>query len=287
MIPILIIVSMVAFSLIYLLPGDPALAMLGEEQAGDTELYEQLRADLGLDEPLPVQYFIWVTGVLQGDLGVSIRTRESVLHVVGQRLGPTILLGLYATVLSCLIAIPAGVVSALRPNSKLDIAGTIGAIMGASIPNFWLAIILILSFAIWLPWLPVGGYASPLQDPVQHLRYMILPTIALGTAIAALVMRQTRSAVLEVIREDYVRTARAKGLSGGAVVLRPTLRKRTYPSGNSCRIADGESDGRGCRYGDDLFSARNRLPCSDKHFCPRLSRSAGGNSVHGDFCNLG
>jgi peptide/nickel transport system permease protein len=229
MVPVVVLVSIVAFSLLYVLPGDPALAVLGEEQARNREAYQQRRAELGLDRPLPLQYFDWAGSAVRGDLGNSTRTREPVLKVVGQRLAPTLLLGIYSLGLACLIAIPAGILSAIRPNSKGDIIGTVVSIMGASIPNFWLGILLILMFAVWLPWLPIGGYASPLDDPVKHVKSMIMPTFALGTAVAALVMRQTRSAVLEVIREDYIRTARAKGLRERVVLMRHTVKNAMIP----------------------------------------------------------
>jgi peptide/nickel transport system permease protein len=228
-IPVVILVSIVSFALIFVLPGDPALAILGDQLARDQSLYQQTRRDLGLDQPLPVQYLTWAGRLSRGDLGTSIRSRQPVAELLGQRLGPTLQLSLMALVFALAVAIPIGVVSALRPSSAADILGTLLAMAAASIPHFWLGLLLILVFALWLRWLPPSGYISPTQDLAGNLRQMLMPTLTLGGGIAALLMRQTRSALLEVLGQDYVTTARSKGLADGLVVRRHALRNALLP----------------------------------------------------------
>ncbi len=219
MIPVLVLVTMITFGLAYVLPGDPALAILGDQQARNQQLYQQTRRDLGLDRPLPLQYLTWAGHVLQGNFGRSNHTQQPVAQLLRLRLGPTLQLAVMSMLFSLLLAIPAGVASALRPNSKLDSAGTLAAIVGASIPHFWLGLLLILLFGLRLRWLSPSGYVPPTQDLALNLRLMILPTITLGSGLAAIVMRQTRSSMLEVLRQDYVTVARAKGLRERRVVI--------------------------------------------------------------------
>ncbi len=225
----LLFVSVVSFVLIFLLPGDPALAVLGDEGARDQQRYQQVRTELGLDQPLPLQYAAWAGRALHGDLGTSIRTRVPVIQLMLQRLGPTLQLTLMAIAFAVLVAIPVGILGAVKPNSRMDAAGTLLAMAGASLPNFWLGLLLILAFGLWLHWLPPSGYVAPVEDPIGNLRLMILPTITLGSGIAALVMRQTRSAMLEVLRQDYITTARAKGLTQRLVILKHALKNALIP----------------------------------------------------------
>jgi len=229
MIPVVLLVSLVSFSLIFVLPGDPALAILGEQNARDTRLYAQLRADLGLDRPLPVQYLDWAGRVVRGDFGVSTQTRQPVGALLVQRLGPTIELGLLGLLLAVVLAFPIGIVSATRPGSKLDLLGTVVAMLGASIPHFWLGLLLILSFGLWLRWLPPSGYVPPTQDLVGNLKLMLLPAIAVGSGSSAVLMRQVRSAMLEVMRQDYIVTARSKGLPATVVTVRHALKNALIP----------------------------------------------------------
>jgi peptide/nickel transport system permease protein len=229
MVPVIVLVSAIAFSLLFVLPGDPALAILGEEQAKNQQLYQQLRSQLGLDRPLPVQYVDWASRVVRGDLGTSTRTQLPVARLLVQRIGPTVQLSAMAMLLGVLIAIPVGIISAVKPNSRSDVIGTVLAMIGASIPPFWLGLLLILLFALWLRWLPPSGYVPPTRDLGANMALMVMPTITLAGGIAAIVMRQTRSAMLEVLRQDYVTTARAKGLIERMVLTKHALRNALIP----------------------------------------------------------
>ena len=229
MAPVLVLISIVSFSLTFVLPGDPALAILGEQNARDQQLYAQMRAQLGLDRPLPVQYLDWASHVLRGDFGISTTSRQPVLLLIQQRMGPTLELGLFGFILAVVLGVSVGVASAVRPNSKLDVVGTLVAMAGASIPHFWLGLLLILTFALWLRWLPPSGYVPPTQDVIGNLRLMLLPTIAVGSGGAAVLMRQVRSAMLEVLGQEYITTARAKGLTAGAVTMRHAFKNALIP----------------------------------------------------------
>jgi len=229
MAPVLVLISIVSFSLTFVLPGDPALAILGEQNARDQQLYAQMRAQLGLDRPLPVQYLDWASHVLRGDLGTSTTSRQPVLLLIQQRMGPTLELGLFGFILAVVLGVSVGVASAVRPNSKLDVVGTLVAMAGASIPHFWLGLLLILTFALWLRWLPPSGYVPPTQDVIGNLRLMLLPTIAVASGGAAVLMRQVRSAMLEVLGQEYITTARAKGLTAGAVTMRHAFKNALIP----------------------------------------------------------
>ncbi len=229
MIPVVILVSMISFSLIFLLPGDPALAILGPQLAQDEALYQQTRVELGLNRPVPIQYMDWAGRVVRGDLGESTRTHLPASGLLLQALAPTVELSILAILFSLLLGIPVGVISALKPGSKADVIGTIVSMLGASIPYFWLGLLLILTFGLWLRWLPPSGYVPPAQDLIANLRLMILPTITLGGGIVPVVMRQTRSAMLEVLRQEYVTTARSKGLAEQIVVRRHALKNAMIP----------------------------------------------------------
>lgn len=228
MIPVLVIVSIISFSLLYLLPGDPALAMMGEE-AGDEEQYQALREQLGLDEPIYVQYGRWVGDLLQGDFGRSVRTNEPVLELLLSRLPITFYYGATAMIIGIAIAIPVAMMSALKPGSRFDVIGTFAAMGGVAIPNFWLAILLMYVFAVTLNWLPASGYVSPFEDLGRSLQLLIMPSVALGTAWAAIFMRQARSSLIEVLQQDYIQTARAKGLIERAVVMRHAMKNAMIP----------------------------------------------------------
>jgi peptide/nickel transport system permease protein len=225
--PILLGVTILVFLLVHMIPGDPAEAMLGTEAA--PEAVAALRQEMGLNRPLHVQYLTWVGKMLRGDLGRSLHARAPVTELLMDKYAATAQLGLVATLISLTIAIPAGIVSAVRKNSFVDYLATIGSLFGVSMPNFALGIMLILFFSLHLRWLPASGYVPFFESPLESLKYALLPAITLGTALAAVVARQTRSAMLEVLKEDYIRTARAKGLPERMVVYRHALQNSMIP----------------------------------------------------------
>ena len=227
LIPTLVFVSMLIFSLQQLLPGDPALVLAGEDPS--PEAIAHIRAKLHLDDPLPVRYGYWIAGVLQGDLGESARTHQPVLELILQKLPVTIELALLALLIALVISIPAGIVSAVYKGSAVDTGATVFALTGLSTPNFWLGIMLILLFSVELGWLPASGYVSPFENLRANLASMIMPAFVLGNAIAASLMRHMRSSMLQELSADYVRTARAQGLSVRVVVLKHALRNALTP----------------------------------------------------------
>jgi peptide/nickel transport system permease protein len=225
--PTLVLVSMLIFGLQQLLPGDPAKILAGEDQ--DPQVVAYLRTKLHLDEPLPVRYGYWIGGVLKGDLGESTRNQQPVLQLIAQKLPVTLQLALMAMTIALLIGIPAGIVSAVGRGGIWDYLASVFALWGLSTPNFWLGILLIMLFSVQLGWLPASGYVSPFEDLAANLKSMIMPAFVLGNAIAAVLMRHTRSAMLQVLSADYVRTARAKGLDERTVVIKHALRNALTP----------------------------------------------------------
>jgi peptide/nickel transport system permease protein len=228
MLPVLLIVSIIAFGLLYVLPGDPAVAILGEN-AGDQRTYQALRHDLGLDQPIYVQYLGWLGRVLQGDLGRSIRTNEAVSAVLLQRVPVSLYVGSAGLLVGLVLGLSVAVGSALRPGTRIDSIGTVLAMGGVAIPSFWQALLLMYVLAVLLRWLPPSGFTSPLQDPLLSARMLIMPALVLGTHSAAVIMRQGRSALLEVLQQDYVTTARSKGLGERLVVVRHALKNAMIP----------------------------------------------------------
>jgi peptide/nickel transport system permease protein len=226
-IPVLLLVTAGVFTLLHLTPGDPIDAMMAESV--DATAKETLRRELGLDRPIAVQYVAWMGRVLHGDLGRSIRDGEPVIENVGRRIRPSLQLTLLAMAISLAIALPVGIVSAVRRNRPIDRAGTTFALFGICMPNFLLALLLIFLFGVTLRWLPISGYTDPLEEPLQGLRSLALPAVTLGLALAAVVTRTLRSSMLEALAEDYVRTARAKGLSEGRVVRGHVLKNALIP----------------------------------------------------------
>lgn len=226
-VPTLLFVSMLIFGLQQLLPGDPAHVLAGEEQ--DPQVIAYLRTKLHLDEPLPVRYGYWIAGVFHGDLGESIRSQQPVLRLVAEKLPVTLELAVLAMAIALAIGIPAGVLSAVGRGRWWDYAANVFALWGLSTPNFWLGILMILLFAVNLGWLPASGYVSPFDDLRANLAAMIMPAFVLGNAISAVLMRHTRSAMLQVLSADYVRTARAKGLRMRTVVVKHALRNALTP----------------------------------------------------------
>ncbi|MGZ5272124.1 MAG: ABC transporter permease [Ramlibacter sp.] len=227
LVPTLVLVSMLIFGLQQLLPGDPAVILAGEEQ--DPQVIAYLRQKMHLDQPLPVRYAYWVSGVLHGDLGESVRNQQPVRELVAQKLPVTLELAVLAMAIALAIGIPAGIVSAVGRGGAWDWAANVFALWGISTPNFWLGILLILLFSVHLGWLPASGYVSPFDDLRGNLASMAMPAFVLGNAIAAVLMRHTRSAMLQVLSADYVRTARAKGLLERTVVLKHALRNALMP----------------------------------------------------------
>ena len=226
-IPTLIIVSIFVFSLQKILPGDPVLAMAGEER--NPETLEYLREKYRLNDPLVSQYLYWAGGALTGDLGISLRTNEPVTRLIADKLPVTIQLAVISMIFAFAIGIPMGILSAVKKGTMLDYVANVVALSGLSIPNFWLGIMLILLVSVNLGWLPASGYESFFRDPVRSLETMIMPAFVLGTALSATLMRHTRSAMLSVLQADYVRTARAKGLSERVVILKHTFRNAILP----------------------------------------------------------
>jgi peptide/nickel transport system permease protein len=221
-IPLLFFVSLVVFALVHALPGDPAVLFLGEEATPET--LAKFRERLGFHRPLVVQYGEWLGRAVRGDLGRSLRTNQPVTDAIVQRLPVTLELMAAALLVSLAVAVPLGILSAVKRNSGVDVASTAFALVGFSTPNFWLGLMLIYVFALVLRWLPPSGFVPLPASVPDNLRSLILPSITLGTALAALVTRQLRSGMLEVLRQDYVRTARAKGLPGGAVIGKHALK---------------------------------------------------------------
>jgi peptide/nickel transport system permease protein len=212
---VLFLASVVVFAGVRALPGDPALALGGEDR--DPAVLAEIRHKYGLDEPVPVQYAKWAWLALQGDLGTDSR-QLSVSHTIVSRIPITLELAGLAILIGMLIGIPAGVIAAVRRGKGSDYAATSGALVGLSIPHFWLGLMLIIVFAVDLHWFPAGGYVPLRQDPIANLQHLLLPAIVLGTGLSAVLMRQMRSSMLDSLSADYVRTARAKGLHERRVV---------------------------------------------------------------------
>src|SRR5471030_497732 len=226
-IPTVILVSMLIFGLQQLLPGDPALIMAGEER--DPKVLAEIREQYKLDQPIPVQYLYWVKGVLSGNLGESMRLKAPVAALVRDKLPVTLQLAAMALLIAICIGIPAGIVSAVKRDTAWDYAANLFALWGLSTPNFWLGILMIFLFSVTLGWLPASGYVKLDEDWKMSLATTIMPAFVLGNALAAVLMRHTRGAMLQAMGADYVRTARAKGLEERSVVLKHALRNAMTP----------------------------------------------------------
>ena len=229
LIPTLVGVTILIFLMIRLIPGTVVDQMIGAEARVDESTRAAMRAFFGLDQPLHVQYWNWLTGLLRGDLGQSWRSGLPVSKMIFDRLSVTAELALLALVVSLLVGVPLGVISAVRENSRLDHVVRVISLFSLSIPIFWQAAMLILALSLWFNWVPPVAYAPPTQDPVGNLKQMILPAVVLGTVVAAQVMRMTRSSLLDVLRHDYIRTARAKGLAERLVVGRHAFGNALIP----------------------------------------------------------
>ena len=227
LVPVLVGISVLVFLLVHLIPGDVTQVLLGT-QATDQQI-ETLRRSFGLDRPLPIQYVDWLSHVLQGDFGVSLRTSRPVLPDLVSRFGVTLQLTVVSMVIALAVAIPLGVASAANRGRTSDALSRVLALLGLSIPNFWLGTMLILFVSLVLHWLPPVGFVSLLDNPWLGLQTLILPALALGTAVAAFIMRMVRSSLLEVLRQDYIRTANAKGLRDNVVLYRHALKNAFIP----------------------------------------------------------
>ncbi|MBZ6078375.1 ABC transporter permease [Microvirga puerhi] len=226
-IPTILIVSVLVFTLQQLLPGDPVLTLAGEER--DPQVLAFLREKYRLDDPIPVQYFAWFSQVLQGNLGISLRTDIPVLTLILSKLPVTIELAIFAMIIALAIGIPTGIISAVRKGTSVDYAANVVALSGLSIPNFWLGILLIMLISVRWKLLPASGFVPPTEDLWLNIKTMLMPAFVLGTGLAASLMRHTRSAMIGVMRSDYIRTARAKGLLSHVVIMKHALRNALVP----------------------------------------------------------
>jgi peptide/nickel transport system permease protein len=225
---VLVLASIPVFLIIHLAPGDPALMLLGVEAPKET--VAAMRARLGLDQPLWWQYWTWVRGVATGNLGRSVMTDFTVGELLGRRVPATLLLAASATLLACAIALPLGILAAVKRGTWFDILVTALTSVVISVPAFWLGILLVIAFSLQLNWLPAGGYAALLETPRQTLRLLILPSVTLAAYVAAILARFIRTSLVEALGQDYVRTAQSKGLSPGRVILRHGLRNSLIPA---------------------------------------------------------
>ncbi|NBK22468.1 MAG: ABC transporter permease [Spirochaetia bacterium] len=226
-IPLLILISIILFILISMLPGDAVLSMIGD--TGDIAYIEQLRSQIGLDKPLYQQYFDWIRNLFKGDLGRSILTRQPVVNIVKVRFPVTLELTILAILISMVIAIPAGILSAVKRNSVWDVIMSVVSMFGIAMPPFWIGILAIMFFSLKLNWLPASGFVPFFQDPIANLRSLAMPAFTVGLAFAATVMRQTRSAFLEILNQDFIMTARSKGLREKIVLWKHALRNALIP----------------------------------------------------------
>lgn len=227
LIPLLLIVSLMVFSLVLLIPGDPAFLLAGEDAT--PEEVEAIREEMGLNDPVLLRYLVWLGALLQGDLGTSLFSDQPVLDVILERLPVTLSLALVAIVFSLAISIPAGVIAGTRPGSLVDRIVTVGSSVGLAVPNFWLGLMLVLMLAIWNPWFPATGYTPLSHSVMGWWMHIALPAFTLGLSAAAILTRQLRGAMIDVMQQDYVRTARAKGLPYRKVVAKHALKNAAIP----------------------------------------------------------
>ena len=225
--PTLFLVSIMVFSLQKLLPGDPVLAMAGEER--DPAVIAQLKEQYHLNDPLPAQYFYWLGNAMRGDLGTSLRTQEPVTTLIASKLPVTLELSLLAMIVALLVGVSMGIIAAVRKNSWVDHTTNFVALSGISVPHFWLGILLILLFSVHLQWLPASGYVSFSESLSQNIKTLLLPALVLGTGLAATLMRHTRASMIAVLKADYIRTAKAKGLLPMRVIMKHAFRNALVP----------------------------------------------------------
>jgi peptide/nickel transport system permease protein len=226
-VPVVLLVSTSVFLLLFLTPGDPAATILGSDAS--PERVQEVRTRLGLDDPAPIQLAHWYGHLLQGDLGTSLFLNQPVTQAIAQRAEPTLLLTLLSTLLAIAVGLPLGILAATRPGTWADFSAMLVGLAGVSMPTFWVGLNLIFLFAVLLNWLPVAGYAPLASGPTETARYLLLPAVTLAFPQAALLARMTRSVMLDTLREDYVRTARSKGLREQRVILLHALRNALIP----------------------------------------------------------
>jgi peptide/nickel transport system permease protein len=225
--PTLLLVSVLVFGLLRLLPGDPVIALSGDEH--DQTVVEELRKKYGFDQPIVVQYGMWLKSVLSGDFGTSYRNRIGVSDLLAAKLPVTIELSIFSMLIALGLGIPAGIVAATRRDKFSGFAANFFALSGISVPHFWLGIMMILLFSVYLGWLPSSGYVPPWENLKQNLLSLIMPSFVLGTGVAGVIARHTRGAMIQALSSDYVRTARAKGLTERKVINKHTLRNALMP----------------------------------------------------------
>ena len=235
MIPVLLVVALVVFALIHIAPGDPAALIVGTHAT--EEKYELIRESLGLNKPMYVQLGIWFGNLFQGDLGESLFGKTSVTKMIGQRIVPTFSVAAFTLIFSMAIAIPLGIIAAWKANSWIDRSVMIFTTLGYSVPLFWLGFILMWAFAVKLNWFPAIGYTAPTENVGKYFYHMVLPVLATGLVVMALIGRMTRATMLEVLSEDYIRTARSKGLAETRVLLAHALRNAMLPIITVCGIS--------------------------------------------------
>jgi len=228
-VPVLLGSSVLIFVMVRLIPGDIVDVIMGTEGSATPEVRATIRRMFGLDQPIYVQYFVWLGSVLRGDLGSSLRTSEPVAGILISRLPVTIELAVLSVLMSILFAVPLGVLAAVKRGGPVELLARLVGLLGLSLPNFWLATMMILVASLWFNWLPSLIYISPLANPVENMKQMAMPALSLALALMAIVLRMTRSAMLEVLGQDYVRTARAKGLSDRLVLIRHALKNAMIP----------------------------------------------------------
>jgi peptide/nickel transport system permease protein len=229
-IPVLLLVTLVLFVVMRMLPGDPIQALVGSSESNfDEETLSGLREKYGLNDPMPVQYANWLTDAVRGDLGISTRNGLPVAEQIRDRFPATLQLGVFSLLVALLVGIPSGVIAAIKRNSPLDVLVTLVAMFGIAVPNFWFSMLLIWFFVVQLGWFPASGFVGVWDSPGEALRHIALPATALGLTLSASIMRQTRSQLLEVLSQDYVRTAHAKGLRHRTVIVRHALRNSLLP----------------------------------------------------------
>lgn len=226
-IPLLLVISIVLFVLINALPGDATMSMIGE--TADEAYVAQLREKMGLDKPVVLRYLSWLGDILHGNMGKSLTSSETVSQKIQMRLPITMEITLVSMLISVLIALPLGVLSAVKRGSWSDTCGSIISMLGVAMPSFWLGLLLVMYFSVNKGWLPASGFVSFSQDPVNNIRCIILPCLSIGFGFAATVMRQTRSSLLEVLQQDYITTAQAKGLRERAVIWKHAMRNALIP----------------------------------------------------------
>lgn len=229
LVPTLIGMSILIFLMLRLLPGDVVDIMMGTDAQAGAEAEERLRESLGLADPIPIQYVTWIGGMFQGDFGESLRTGRPVTDVLTRALPITVELAFFAVIIATAVAIPLGVISAIKRDTTLDFGARISGLIGLSIPNFWLATLILLATSTLLSWTPPRSYISPFDDPFGNVQQFFLPSLALSVQLMAIVTRMTRTSMLEVLNQDFIRTARAKGLRERIVVYRHALRNSLIP----------------------------------------------------------